>query len=322
MALTLAPNFTQRNYTWTEWKAVRVTKNLVGQYDEDAFTYLIYGYDGPEVHVCTIWKGTVPSNITSVYSQAQNDSDKSEFTSDYQAYFNGQIDRDSRSLSLVHRLGNLTAASTSEVLVCTRGYTELNSQRQCSVKSSSNTDKDSNATGAREVRITFLNSNYELKTEDVLVNGTTKVNTVATDIRFIQSFEIIKGTAAVGAISLLDGTAGNASEFCGISAGTYDAFLCHHYVPAGMRAWVIGWGATVDDDANFKLMGRKMFGSNLVDRHLDLENLPVAIRSEFYRAFPSALLVDETGYIRVTTVPGQSTSTVIRATLDIWEDKS
>jgi hypothetical protein len=327
MSIVLAQNLTHREYTWTALKAANVLKVQSVQYDDDGTVYAIYFYDGPEVNVAMIWKGTVPQAvIDGGYSQAQNDADKTDFETYYKPYFNQQIAKGGLDPRLIHRFGNLTSTSTSEVLMSARAYVEQGSEAQRSIQSTSATDDDGSATGARQVRITYLTSAYVLKTEDLFTNGTAKVDTIATDIRFIQKFEVIKGTAAVGAIQLMTGTTGGASEFCGIPAGTERAFLCHHYVPAGRRAYVLGWGATVDNNANFKLKGQQFFGANLVDQNLDLENMmratatiPSAIM-EFYRKFTSPPCIGEKCYIRVTTVPGQVASTIQRSLLDVWED--
>lgn len=312
---------------WTAFKLIVLPKVLSIQYDQDSVGYTIFAMDGPCVYTTFIWTGTVPDNGGD-YTQAQNDADKADFETNYKPYANGQILDNELDPRLIHRFGNLTSASTSEVLVAARAYNELASQRQCSVQSTSASDDDGTPSGCRQVRITYLDSNYVLKTEDVLTNGTAKVNTVATDIRFIERFEVIKGTAPVGAIQLMDGTTGGANEFCGIPAGADQAFLCHHYVPAGKRAWILGWGAAISNNANFKLKSQQRFGANLVDQNLDLENLFVGTatiptgRTEFYRRFETALPVGEKCYIRVTVVPGQSSSTVERSLLDLWEDKA
>lgn len=84
MSLSLASQFTQKNYSWTNWKTIQISKKLTTQYDDDRTLYTIYGYDGPEVHTCNIFKGIVPySVIDNGYSQAQNDSDKSDFEINY-----------------------------------------------------------------------------------------------------------------------------------------------------------------------------------------------------------------------------------------------
>jgi hypothetical protein len=131
----------------------------------------------------------------------------------------------------------------------------------------------------------------------------------------------VQGAAAVGAIKLMTSTAGGGSEFCGIGAGTYDAFLCHHYVPAGKSGYVYAWQACVDDETKFKLMGRANYDGNVVDEHWDLHNLmgitPPGHLEFFKRLY--AVRFAEKAYIRITAVPNQSTSTVIRTDLTIWE---
>lgn len=235
------------------------------------------------------------------------------------------IERGFKNEKVIRRFGNITTTSTSEVLVSARPYVEQASGAQRSIQSTSATDDDGSATGARAVRITYLDTNYVLKTEDVLTNGTAKVNTVATDIRFVEKLEVIKGVAAVGAIQLMTGTTGGATEFCGIGAGTTQAFLAHHYVPAGKQAWVINWGAVATREANFKLTGQdRQDGVNLVDYILDLQNLrkDTLVNDqtlEFMRDLGAVLLPEKT-YVRATVVPTSATSTVSRAWFYLWEE--
>lgn len=223
--------------------------------------------------------------------------------------------------SALHRFGNLTATSVSEVLVATRAYAEPGSQAQRSVVSTSATDSDILGTGARQVRIVYLDSNYVRYTEDVNLTGNVAVNTVGTNIRFIESMTVIKGTDAVGAIRLMSSTGGGGTEVCGIGAFSSDTFLCHHYVPAGRTATVFGWGAVISDDCNLKLRGQKIINGNRTDMILDLDNSAAITspgRSEFRRNLYGVKLSPKT-YVRVTVVPGQATSTVIRSYLDLIE---
>ncbi len=231
------------------------------------------------------------------------------------------FDTNYRDPQIIRRFGNLTALSTAEVLLCSRGYIEQSAQAQRSIESTSNQDKPG-GTGAAKVRITYLNSAYELKTEDVTLDGTKDVDTVATDIRFIERFQVVEGNAAAGAIKLFTGTGGGGVEFCGIGAYTYDAFLCHHYVPAGKSGYVYGWGASVDDETKFKLMGRSTYGTNMVDEHWDLINLMGITTPPGLLTFFSKMVAtpfEEKAYIRMTVVPQQTSSTTIRGELLLWE---
>jgi hypothetical protein len=83
MALTL--NATARiSSTWTVFKTSVVGKSLQVQQDDDGVTYSIFAIDGPIVYDCTIWKGIVPDGVVnSGYSQSQNNTDKTDFETNY-----------------------------------------------------------------------------------------------------------------------------------------------------------------------------------------------------------------------------------------------
>lgn len=93
----IGTQYTQRNYRWTAWKAVYATKGLPYQYEDDGQIYTIWTYDGPEVHICQIWKNTIPDAIVASYDQATNDADKTDFETNYKSLGNAtlsQIDSD------------------------------------------------------------------------------------------------------------------------------------------------------------------------------------------------------------------------------------
>lgn len=101
MSVTIGPQFTQRTYRWTEWKVVYAAKGLPFQYDDDGSIYTIWTYDNLEAHVCQIFKGTVPDSVTASYAQATNDSDKTDFETNYKNSGNttlAQIDTDGASI--------------------------------------------------------------------------------------------------------------------------------------------------------------------------------------------------------------------------------
>ena len=323
MAVTIAPSFTIRAVFWTAWKALLTLKGGVHQYEADDSVYTIWFYDGAEAYVCTIWQGQVPDGVVAGgYTQVQNDADKADFTANYQATANLSIAAEGtfRDPKMIRRFGNLAALSTAEVLVSSRAYVEQNSQAQRSLVSTSAQDAPAGS-GAKKVRITYLNSAYELKTEDVTLNGTSAVNTVATDIRFIEKFQVIQGAAAAGAVKLMTTTGGGGSEFCGLGVGTFDAFLCHHYVPAGRSGYVYGWSASMSDECKFKLMGRAIYGGNTVDEHWDLVDV-LGQSAGTYNEFSKKLVgvpYGEKTYLRITVVPNQSTARTIRSDLLLWE---
>ena len=97
MSLTLSPSLTRRDWHWTEWKAVYAVKGSPLQYEDDGNVYTIWTYDANEVHVCTIWKGTLLDSLATNYSQVQNDADKADFETNYKPSGNAplyQLDTD------------------------------------------------------------------------------------------------------------------------------------------------------------------------------------------------------------------------------------
>ena len=91
MGLSLSPSMTVRDFLWTEFKNILSNKIGVVQYDaSNANIYQIWFYDGPEIITCQIYRVVVPDAvITNGYSQAQNDSDKTDFELNYKPYANG-----------------------------------------------------------------------------------------------------------------------------------------------------------------------------------------------------------------------------------------
>src|ERR1700674_2012781 len=79
---------------WTDFKSIFQSKDLLMQYVTGTFSYTIFCLDGQIAYVCTIWTGTVPDDVIAAgYSQAQNDTDKSDFTTNFKSTSNGRISR-------------------------------------------------------------------------------------------------------------------------------------------------------------------------------------------------------------------------------------
>jgi len=93
VSVNFSASLTTRLYNWTDWLVVATSHKFAIQYEDDIDTYTIWGYDGPEVHICTIWQGTVPdAAITGGYSQAQNDADLADWETNYKPTANAPID--------------------------------------------------------------------------------------------------------------------------------------------------------------------------------------------------------------------------------------
>ena len=138
-----------------------------------------------------------------------------------------------------HRFGFSSGAGTPQPLRAT-AYTEPTSAAQRSV-SSNNAADASAGTGAQQVTITYYDNGMNGPlTEVVTLNGTTSVNTVNTNIRFIESIEVTRaGTGGVNAGTItLFGSTGGAGGTVGtigvgnrvIVVGDNQTFWAHHYV--------------------------------------------------------------------------------------------
>lgn len=88
--ITIAPNYTQIEHLWTTFKLYKIKKQFNIQFYENETSYKVWGYDGPEVHFCTLYKGQLPEFITSI-SQEQNDSDRIDFESNFKALSNDKV---------------------------------------------------------------------------------------------------------------------------------------------------------------------------------------------------------------------------------------
>lgn len=69
---------------WTAFKASVASKGMLMQYVDDGTIITIFSFDGPSlVYMTVIYDGTVPDGLTATYSQAQNDSDKTDFNTNF-----------------------------------------------------------------------------------------------------------------------------------------------------------------------------------------------------------------------------------------------
>jgi hypothetical protein len=97
MSVAHSSAYTRREYRWVDWKAMYAVKGLPLQYEDEDSMYTIWTYDASEVHVCQIWKGSVPESVSGIYTQVQNDLDKTDFETNFKSIGNGtlgQIDPD------------------------------------------------------------------------------------------------------------------------------------------------------------------------------------------------------------------------------------
>jgi len=224
--------------SWTAFKVLVASKDLRLQYDEDTETYEVFAIDNPIAYVCTIWKTTVPyAVVAGGYSQAQNDADKTDFESNYQGDANkrltSSIEVTFQESTLVD--GYTTTSSTNFAAIYGTTYNEQTTNGQRSFVSS-NANDTSAGTGARTVLVTYYDQDLAGPyTETVTLNGTSAVNTVANDICFIESMEVLtvgSQLGNLGAITMYDSTDGGGSVVGSIAVGDNETNWVHHYIGA------------------------------------------------------------------------------------------
>jgi hypothetical protein len=167
-------------------------------------------------------------------------------------------------------------------------YTEPAAAAQMSMSSSSAADASA-GTGARTVRITYYTGTMTGPfTETITLNGTTPVNTVATNIRFIEKLEVItvgSGGANAGTISLFGSTGGGGGTVGTIGVGTQvaavgdnDTFWAHHYVATGktLSTYVLNFWTSGNQVAKLHLRAKNPLNANDVDNQIT-EELTTAI---------------------------------------------
>lgn len=134
------------------------------------------------------------------------------------------------------RDGSVATAAATLVPIRTTTYTEQLTNAQRSIVSSSALDTAA-GTGAQTVRITYLDVLMAGPfTETIILNGITAVNTVGTNICFIEKIEVISsGTvnANAGTITLKAAVAGGGATIGSINIGDNRTFWAHHYTPNG-----------------------------------------------------------------------------------------
>lgn len=131
--------------------------------------------------------------------------------------------------------------------------------------SSSANDISITGTGIRALDLHFLDTNYDVQSEIIIMNGLTPVNTVAANIqRVLWMHALTVGSAggvAAGNISLTN-TAGTVTyEY--ITAGGNRSLSSHFTIPDGKIGFILEWQASaVKQDMSVRLRATAHFHDN------------------------------------------------------------
>lgn len=222
--------------------------------------------------------------------------------------------------------GEVSTAATTRVVVKRTTYTEQVVNAQRSISSSSALDAAA-GTGARTVIITYLDQNgVGPYTEVVTLNGLTAVNTVATNICFIEQMQIVTagtGGTNAGILSLKAAVAGGGVTIGTIGAGDSQTAWAHHYVPAGKTCNITGIscshnGTTVGSGATFVLRARNITANAAVLQISDTVRL-YGQSSTFSRIYQSPIKMAGPAFMELYVTPESATATTYRGSFDFFE---
>lgn len=154
--------------------------------------------------------------------------------------------------------GIINTSSTTALPVTVVTYLEgVATGAARSVVSSVATDNAA-GTGARTVKIIYHDINLNGPfTETVTMNGTTPVNTVATNICYVEDMQVVtvgSATSNNGTITLKTATGGGGSNFVQMAAFDNSLYAGRHYVPPGKKCMVMTLGAA--GSASYSLFTR------------------------------------------------------------------
>ena len=117
---------------------------------------------------------------------------------------------------------------------------------QMTLVSANDADNGATATGVLTLELHYLDASGAEQTETITMNGTTPVNTAATDIRFVQFMHTLtvgSNGVAEGDISIYQ-VGSSSTIYCLIAQGGNQSMVTNRMVPAGKTFYLMGWHAT------------------------------------------------------------------------------
>jgi hypothetical protein len=223
--------------------------------------------------------------------------------------------------------GDVTLAVIAQAVVRRTAYTEQTTNAQRSIASASANDSSA-GTGARTVKITYLDSTGAGPfTETVTLNGTTYVNTVATNICYIEQMDVLTvGSTGsnVGILTLKAATAGGGATIGTINATDRQTFWAHHYVPTGKESNITGVsvshnGTTVGSGGVFVVKSQMLNSSIAAETQLTDFIRLYGQSSTFARSYTSPVKISGPARLLLYVTPESSTSVVFRGAIDYFE---
>jgi hypothetical protein len=342
--------------SWTDLKALKISKNLPLQYAlNEQNVYAIYLVDNSFIVYCLIQTST-PRNSDQVdfednYKSAANvlilDPNVKANGSSIPNYSNliggkstdgnilpiavdttGKILTSSLSLPTTNSkftFGTVTTAAINiQVPVEKTTYTEQATNGQRSFASSNPGDAAA-GTGARTILLTYYDQTCAGPfTETITMNGTSRVNTVATNICFIESIKVLtvgSNGSNLGTITMFTQPTSGGTTIGTVAVGDNQTFWAHHYVAAGTTCYIFGFSVNnastaVGNGAVFVLKADDPTVSGSVSNQISDYHRLYGQSSTSTRTYLSPIQVPGPAFIRAYVSPESNTSMVQRASFD------
>lgn len=223
--------------------------------------------------------------------------------------------------------GDVNTAALTRTLVRRSVYVEQTTNGQRSFASTSASDAAA-GTGARTVKLTYLDqAGAGPYTETVTLNGLTRVNTVATNICFIEQMEIVtagSGGLNAGTVSIYTVPTAGGSIFGSIGSSENQTSWAHHYIPTGKICNITGIscghnGTTVGSGALFTLNSRPINVANSVEIQVSDFVRLYGQSSTFSRNYSSPIKVSGPARLQMYVTPETAAATTYRGAFDFFE---
>lgn len=221
--------------------------------------------------------------------------------------------------------GRIVLASTTPTAVRSTVYTEQTTNAQRSIVSASASDTGA-GTGARTVKIIYFAADLSGPFEEtVTLSGVTPVNTVATNICFIEKMLVMtagSGLVNAGIISLKAAVAGGGATIWSIAVGDNRTIGAHHYVGPGVTARITGFACGIKgaDPAGFEIRMIDPTAANSAEFVItDQLRCPAGAQAPM-RIYGAP--VDVVGPARITAyvLPDSTSSRTYYTTFDFFEE--
>lgn len=224
--------------------------------------------------------------------------------------------------------GNVATSSITTVPVRKTTYTEQATNAQRSIASASANDASA-GTGAQQVKVTYYDqTGAGPYTETLTLNGTAGVNTVATNICFIEKMEVVRvgsGGVNAGIITLYSAISKGGVAVGTIAVGDNRTLWALHYVPAGKTGHlteltVNNTSSTVGNGASFFIRAYAIGVSGAPDLQVCGLVRAYGQSSQVTQVFGTPLAITGPARVQVWVTTEGSGSVDNRAALDFYDE--